>query len=143
MFPVHQQTGEHQCLKYAVSIAQHSLPKLRKFQINPIALKKRAKRRGEMNGRRKNEQMIKTIKTIRTELKRHGQIAIQNIGSCTVKKCSILKKVKPHYRIIMKKLVKKNKWIVIEDGIFSLKVIDKPNSKMDVWIVEIARVAKD
>jgi hypothetical protein len=38
---------------------------------------------------------------------------------------------------------KKNKWIVIEDGIFSLKVIDKPNSKMDVWIVEIARVAKD
>ena len=37
---------------------------------------------------------------------------------------------------------KKNKWIVIEDGIFSLKVIDKPNSKMDVWIVEIARVAK-
>jgi hypothetical protein len=107
MFPVHQQTGEHQCLKYAVSIAQHSLPKLRKFQINPIALKKRAKRRGEMNGRGKNEQMIKTIKTTRAELKRHGQIAIQNIGACTVKKSSILKTVKPHYRIIMKKLVKK------------------------------------
>ena len=86
MFPVHQQTGEHECLKYAVSIARHSLPKLPKFQIKRIALKRYAKRREEKNGRRKNERLIKTTKTTSTELKKHGQIEIQNIGACIVKK---------------------------------------------------------
>lgn len=37
----------------------------------------------------------------------------------------------------------KDKWILLKDGIFSLRVIDKPNSKMDVWIVEITRIIKD
>jgi hypothetical protein len=37
----------------------------------------------------------------------------------------------------------KGKGILLNDGIFSLRVIDKPNSKMDVWIVEITRIIED
>jgi hypothetical protein len=75
MVPVHQQTGELQCPKFAASIALESFNQFLKYEIRFTALRKLAKKKEEENGKRKKEKMTKTIRITSTELKELGQSA--------------------------------------------------------------------